>query len=166
MGLPIEKLPTMNTLKRIVKWILFTVLTILALSIAAFFLYCNSLDRVNPKTVGYYEQLKAQLKAQGHTDKLLVISSKRADWHNSILTLFGASSQSKHLSGDAVDIMVMDVNFDGKIDSMDVDIVYAILDQRIVKNKGGLGTYKSEVWIWNRQMVHLDCREKRTRWHR
>ena len=110
--------------------------------------------------------MKTGLKEQGYDDELLVISSKRANWHNNVLTLFGASSKSRHLSGDAIDIMVMDVNRDGKIDSKDVDIVYAILDRKILRNNGGLGTYKSEIGIWNRQMVHLDCRQTRTRWHR
>lgn len=99
-------------------------------SIATFVLYCNSLGQVNPKTIGYYGQLKTELKSQGYADKLLVISSKRADWHNNILTLFGASSKSRHLHGDAIDIMVMDVNADGGLNSKDVDIVFSILDKK------------------------------------
>lgn len=156
----------MNRLKKILKWTLWTLLTIIFLSIIIFFWYCNSLDKINPLTVVYYGELKTELIRQGHKDKLLVISSKRANWHNNMLTLFGASSKSRHLSGDAIDIMVLDVNGDGEIDSKDVDIVYKILDNKIIKNKGGLGTYKSEIGIWNRQMVHLDCRQKKTRWHR
>jgi uncharacterized protein YcbK (DUF882 family) len=156
----------MNKLKTILKWTLWTLLTIVSLSILIFFWYCNSLEKVNPLTVIYYGEIKTELIRQGHKDKLLVISGKRANWHNQILTLFGASSKSRHLDGDAIDIMVLDVNSDGEIDSKDVDIVYKILDKKIIKNKGGLGTYKSEIGIWNRQMVHLDCRQKRTRWHR
>jgi uncharacterized protein YcbK (DUF882 family) len=156
----------MTRFKKILKWALWTLSTIIFLSIIIFFWYCNSLDKVNPLTVIYYGELKTELIKQGHKDKLLVISSKRANWHNQILTLFGASSKSRHLSGDAIDIMVLDVNGDGEINSKDVDIVYKILDNKIVKDKGGLGTYKSENGIWNRQMVHLDCRQKRTRWHR
>src|SRR5687768_11247832 len=151
----------MNRLKKILKGTLWTLLTIISLSIIIFFWYCNSLDKVNPLTVVYYGELKTELIKQGHKDKLLVISSKRANWHNQVLTLFGASSKSRHLSGDAIDIMVLDVNGDGEIDSKDVDIVYKILDNKIIKNKGGLGTYKSETGIWNRQMIHLDCRQKK-----
>ena len=62
--------------------------------------------------------------------------------------------------------MVMDVNDDGHMNAEDVDIVYKLLDEKIVKGTGGLGTYKSEWGIWNRQMVHLDCRQKRMRWRR
>ena len=156
----------MKTLKRIVKWTLCIILTNSILFITTFFLYSNSLDHVSPSTIRYYGQLKTELKKQGYAEKLLVISGKRADWHNNILTMFGASSKSRHLTGDAIDVMVMDVNADGKIDSHDVDIVYATLDKKILRGKGGLGTYKSETGIWNRQMIHLDCRPKRTRWHR
>jgi uncharacterized protein YcbK (DUF882 family) len=156
----------MKRLKRVIKWTVFTILTVLIVSISTFLLYCNSFDQVNPTTIELYGQLKTELKKKGYDDKLLVISSKRASWHNNILTLFGASSKSRHLGGDAIDFMVLDVNGDGEFDSNDVDIVYTILDKTIIRNKGGLGTYKSEAGIWNRQMIHLDCRPNRTRWHR
>ena len=156
----------MKRLWKIIKWPLYILITIAALSVAVFFLYCNSLRQIDPLTITYYEQLKRELKTQGYKDNLLVISSKRARWHNKLLTPFGASSTSRHLKGDAIDIMVLDVNGDGTSNLTDVDIVYQLLDHSIVRNTGGLGTYKSEPWIWNRQMVHLDCRKKKTRWHR
>lgn len=49
---------------------LWSVTVLLALSVAAFFLYCNSLSAVNPITIGYYEQLKILLKEQGHRDQV------------------------------------------------------------------------------------------------
>jgi uncharacterized protein YcbK (DUF882 family) len=156
----------MRKIKVLLKWSLWTIIFLLVLSIAVFYFYCNSLKKVNPLTVSYYEQLKAELKKQGLNNGLVVMSSKRANWHNHILTFFGAASNSRHLSGDAIDILVLDVNNDQEINGKDVDITYEILDSKIVKNKGGLGIYKSEVGIWNRQMIHLDCRENRTRWSR
>jgi uncharacterized protein YcbK (DUF882 family) len=141
-------------------------LSLIGALVAIFFLYCNSLSNVNPLTISYYNQLKKALGNQGYQNRLIVISSKRVPWHNQLLTLFGASSKSRHLTGDAIDIMVWDVNDDGEIDSNDVDIVYNTLDEKILKNTGGLGTYKTESGIWNTQMVHLDCRQKRTRWNR
>ena len=156
----------MQILRRIIKRIFLLLFGVISLLVAVFLLYCNSLENVNPVTVGYYTQLKASLKAKGYNDNLLVISSKRAKWHNEVLTLFGASSTSRHLSGEAIDIMVMDVNDDGIMDARDVEVVYTILNSEIVKNKGGLGVYKSEPGIWNRQMVHLDCRDRKARWSR
>ncbi|MDN5214735.1 DUF882 domain-containing protein [Fulvivirgaceae bacterium BMA12] len=153
-------------LKRIFKWVLGIIGVTLMLFSTFFFFYANTLKGVNPKTISYYYQLKTELKAKGYKDQLIIISSQRAAWHNQLLTLFGAATKSRHLRGDAIDIMVLDVNADGIIDGKDVDIVYILLDREIVKNTGGLGTYQSERWIWNRQMIHVDCRQKKARWHR
>jgi uncharacterized protein YcbK (DUF882 family) len=156
----------MKIIKSLLKSSLWTIFTLAMLSIIIFYSYCNSLKNVNPTTIEYYEKLKAELKNRGLNDGLIVISSKRANWHNQLLTYFGAASNSRHLSGDAIDIMVLDVNHDKRINIQDVDIVYEILDSKIVLNKGGLGIYKSEDGFWNRQMIHLDCRENKTRWSR
>ncbi|MEO1050904.1 MAG: DUF882 domain-containing protein [Bacteroidota bacterium] len=121
---------------------------------------------MHPTTKAYYAQLKKELVKQGYKDRLMVISGKRPKWWNSILTNFGAAKKSQHLKGNAIDILVLDVNDDGKKDTKDVDIVYRILNQKIIGNKGGIGTYKTEKVIWNRQMVHIDCRGYRARWHR
>ena len=127
---------------------------------------CASLKKVNPITKNYYNELKAELIAQGYEANLIIISSKRAKWFNNILTKFGAARNSQHLDGNAIDILVMDVNSDRKKNGEDVDIVYNILNDKIIKNNGGIGTYKNEKRIWNRQMVHFDCRGHRARWHR
>ena len=156
----------MKIVKRILKWMAVILAGAVGIAILTFFFYCNSLDDVNPIIVSYYQKLKQELQKQGYKSKTLVISGKRARWHNRILTAFGASSKSQHLSGDAIDILVLDVNEDGKINSSDVDIVSQILDKEIIKKKGGLGTYKNENWIWNSQMVHFDTRETMARWHR
>ena len=82
-----------------------------------------------------------------------------------MLTAFGAARNSQHLRGNALDIMVMDVNNDRVMDQRDVQIVVKILEQ-MIGDEGGIGTYTSEKWLWNRQMVHIDCRGKRARWSR
>jgi uncharacterized protein YcbK (DUF882 family) len=156
----------MRLLTRILKYTLWTIATILFIAILTFFLYNNSFRNVNPTTVAYYTDLKEILVKEGFRDKLLVISTKRDNWHNELLIKFGASSKSRHLDGDAIDILVLDVNDDGQMDGKDVDIVYQIIDKQILKGKGGLGTYKTEDWIWNRQMIHMDCRQGSSRWNR
>ena len=87
--------------------------------------------------------------------------------HNYIqVKLSGAAKKSRHLSGDAIDFIVFDVNKDGIANRKDVDIVYKILDEIIIKNNGGIGTYKNEVSFIDRQMIHIDCRGYRARWDR
>ena len=63
-------------------------------------------------------------------------------------------------------LLFFDVNDDGKSDSKDVDIVFEILDKDIIKNKGGIGTYKNEHSFIDRQMIHIDCRGYGGRWAR
>lgn len=103
----------------------------------------------------------------GYKPRLLVISTKRFGFHNRIQVKFsGAAAKSRHLDGDAIDFIVLDVNDDGKRNSKDVDIVTAILEKEIMKNKGGIGTYKNEKSFPSHQMVHIDCRDKKGRWSR
>src|SRR4030095_15088431 len=125
-------------MKRFLKIITAVILVVMAV----FFLYCNNTALANKKTVAFYNQLKNTLQNSGYKTRLLVISTQRVGWHNYIQTKFThAAKKSKHLTGDAIDFLVFDINSDGKSDSADVNIVTIILDRRIVKNFGGLGTY-------------------------
>ena len=130
-----------------------------------FFAYANNLRGLDDTTLHYLHQLKHQLKTQGYQARLIVISAKRAQWHNHLLTAFGAAKNSQHLSGKAIDIVVLDVNDDGQAGHEDVDIVVAQLE-KLIGTKGGIGTYKSEKYFWDRQMVHFDSRGYKARWHR
>mgnify|MGYP001792197229 CR=1 FL=1 len=151
--------------KKIFRYLLVILFSLLLLSSAYFFLYANSLRGVNQQIVKYYDQLKQELVKQGYRPALVVISARRAAWHNDILTSFGAARNSQHLKGNALDLMVLDVNADGSMDRKDVMIVRKILE-KLIGDQGGIGTYLSEEWFWNRQMIHIDCRGKRARWER
>ena len=132
-----------------------------------FFVLLNNLSWVDNKTVSYYKELKKILRDRGYNSNLLVISTKRFALHNNIQVKYsGAASKSRHLRGDAIDFLVLDINNDGKRNSKDVDIVAGILENEIMKDKGGIGTYKNEKSFIDRQMIHIDCREKKARWSR
>lgn len=146
-------------------WKLIIIATTITLGI--FFLYLNNTSLVNPQTKQFYIDLKKQLSKNGYSTKLLVISTKRVKWHNDIQVKFSsAAKDSKHLAGDAIDFIVFDINKDGISNYKDVDEVYKILDEKIIINKGGIGTYKNEKGFINRQMIHIDCRGYKARWHR
>lgn len=137
------------------------------MSLALFFFYCNNTKLVDPKIRAFYNDLKDSLKSNGYSVRLVVISTKRAKWHNDIqVTFSGAAKDSRHLHGDAIDFLVFDLNGDGKSNNIDVDIAFNILDKFIVKDKGGVGTYKGENSFVNRQMIHIDCRGYKSRWAR
>lgn len=142
-------------------------LAILLIITSVFMFYCNNTRLVDSKTVSFYHQLKDSLQRIGFSTRLLVISTKRFKWHNNIQEKFsGAARKSRHLVGDAIDFIVFDINKDGNSDKKDVDLVYDILDKQIVKDKGGIGTYKNEKGFINRQMIHIDCRGYKARWTR
>jgi len=142
-------------------------LVIVMLFCSLFICYLNNTKLVNPKTLSFYNELKKVLKQNGYSTHLIVISTKRFKWHNKLQVIFnGAAPKSRHLVGDALDFVVFDINGDGNSDSKDVDIVYTLLDKQIIKDKGGIGTYKGKNNFFNRQMIHIDCRGYRSRWNR
>jgi len=115
----------------------------------------------------FYSQLKKELEKSDYAPNFFVISAKRYGWDNGFLSEFGsAAKNSKHLNGEAIDLLVFDVNKDGESNTEDVDIVFKILSEKIVKNKGGIGTYKKGSNFLSRQMVHFDCRGYWARWHK
>lgn len=129
-------------------------------------IYCNSLIGVDATVKQYYQELKVELKKRKLKTRFFVISGRRFPPDNWLLNKFGgASSKSRHLKAEAIDIIILDVNDDGIINTTDVDLVYNILDKIIVANKGGVGTYKKASGFFSRQMIHFDCRGKKARWH-
>ena len=149
------------------KWLFRIVIFSFAPALLIFVFYCNNLSLVNKQTVSFYNELKKELKDHGYKPTLLVISTKRIPFHNNIqVKLSGAASKSKHLDGDAIDFLVFDVNDDGKRNSKDVDIVTELLENKVMKDRGGIGIYKNERSFIDRQMIHIDCREKKGRWSR
>jgi uncharacterized protein YcbK (DUF882 family) len=103
---------------------------------------------------------------KGYRDNLLVVCTKRSGWINFILVKVSqAAPGSRHLKGEALDFLVLDINSDGKINSENVDIVHKIQDREIIVDKGGIGTYKHEN-VFTAQLVHIDCRGYRARWNK
>ena len=129
--------------------------------------YACSLIGVNEEVKDHFSKLKLEIVKQNYSPSFYVISGRRWKLDNYLLSkIGGAASNSKHKKGQAMDLIVFDVNNDGKSDAQDVTIVYKILDKKIIDKKGGIGTYKKESGFFNKQMIHFDCRGSRARWHR
>ena len=92
-----------------------------------------------------------------------VISGRRWALDNYILNKFAGAAKKV---SNAIDIIVLDVNGDGEINGNDVDLIYTILNKKIIRDFGGIGTYKNGKGFFSRQMVHFDCRGKKARWNR
>jgi uncharacterized protein YcbK (DUF882 family) len=145
--------------------IVYTILIIFVILISCFGFFFNNLNTVSPVARSYYDQLKEKLAAKGYSVNTIVICAKRPYWINKLLVKYNyAAPKSRHLKGDAIDLLVLDINKDGTVDAADIDIVYSILDKEIIRNKGGIGTYKKARFILNRQMIHFDARGVGKRW--
>jgi uncharacterized protein YcbK (DUF882 family) len=129
--------------------------------------YFNNISGVDPQTQRYYAELKSKLIEKGFLDNIIVVSGTRWKWHNDLLHYFetGAAKQSFHLKSKAIDIIVRDVNDDGKSNKEDVLIVKELLENEIVGSEGGVGIYLKSNNFFSRQMVHFDCRGYRARWN-
>lgn len=157
------KARTITIIKKLSK-IVFICLLVLGLYIA----FTHTLIGVNKQEIAYYTALKSQIKAKGYAPNFWIISTIRPKFFNDFLVYInnGAARKSRHITGDAIDLVVLDVNQDGKTDKEDVRIVKNILAEDIIQNKGGIGTYTSESNFFSRQMVHFDCRGNGARWER
>jgi len=147
----------METIKKVLIFFSLVILFVL--------IYSSSLIGVDDDVKNFLSELKIELKKENLSTNLFVISGRRWKLDNYILTkINGAASKSQHLKGKAIDIIILDINKDGKINSKDVDIVYQILDEKIVKDYGGIRRYK--FGKINQQMIHFDSRGKKARWNR
>lgn len=70
----------------------------------------------------------------------------------------GGASMSRHLYGEALDLVIGDINQDGHYSDEDKKIVLRILDQEIIRDAGGIGRYPGT------RSVHLDVRGYKARW--
>ncbi len=68
------------------------------------------------------------------------------------------ASKSRHIKGEAVDIVIQDINLDGKSNQDDKTIVYDLLNKEIIGDTGGIGKYPGTM------SIHYDVRGKRARW--
>jgi len=69
----------------------------------------------------------------------------------------GAGS-SKHIKGQAIDMVIEDINKDGKYTEKDKEIVLEIVDKKVIRDKGGIGRYPGT------KTVHIDTRGTKARW--
>ena len=70
----------------------------------------------------------------------------------------GGASLSRHLKGQALDLQIGDINNDGYANQKDKTIVLDFLENKIIKNEGGIGKYPGTM------SVHFDVRGYRARW--
>ena len=101
-------------------------------------------------------ELREELNRRNYrVDGFKVNSGYRTPYYNKEI---GGASKSRHLKGEAVDMVILDVDKDGKYTSADKQIVLEILEQQVIRNDGGIGRYPGT------KIVHMDTRGYRARW--
>ncbi|MBK9452966.1 MAG: DUF882 domain-containing protein [Bacteroidetes bacterium] len=68
------------------------------------------------------------------------------------------ATKSRHQFGEAIDLLVGDVNRDGRADEDDKAPLLKMLDEKIIGNAGGVGKYPGS------HVIHMDVRGFRARW--
>ncbi len=89
------------------------------------------------------------------TDELLVNYGFR---HPALNFRAGGVQHSRHQWGEAIDLVVGDVNRDGLRDDADKKLLIEVLDKKIIANGGGVGRYPGT------PIIHMDVRGHRARW--
>jgi len=68
------------------------------------------------------------------------------------------AKMSRHIHGEAIDIRIYDIDGNGRYDKKDKEIVLRILENKVIKNQGGIGRYPGT------RAVHFDVRGYQARW--
>ncbi len=102
-------------------------------------------------------ELRQWLDQQGYDAQTLSVRS--AYRSPSINWTKGGATLSRHMSGDALDLEIGDINRDGTYSPEDKEIVERICDVRFIGNKGGIGRYPGS------RVLHIDLRGHRARWN-
>ncbi len=102
-------------------------------------------------------ELQEELEKMGHNkNAFYIVNGHRHPRYNEGV---GGASLSRHIKGEAVDISIGDINRDGQSNQEDKKIVLDLLENKIIKNEGGIGLYPGT------KSVHYDVRGKRARWN-
>ncbi|MEM9547719.1 MAG: D-Ala-D-Ala carboxypeptidase family metallohydrolase [Bacteroidota bacterium] len=71
----------------------------------------------------------------------------------------GGAKLSRHIQGEAIDLYIQDIDNSGHYSKKDKAIVLKLLEDIIIKDKGGIGLYPGT------RVVHFDVRGYRARWN-
>jgi len=112
---------------------------------------------IHPKLFYKTLELLDELNRLGYNEDGFVIASGHR--HPAYNEKIGGAKLSRHIKGEAVDISIYDIDGDSYTDKRDKQIVLDILDQTIIKDKGGIGLYPGT------DNVHYDVRGTKARWN-
>jgi uncharacterized protein YcbK (DUF882 family) len=112
---------------------------------------------MNKKAIHKLLELQNELRKMGYNPNAMVVTNghRPPDYNEAIK----GANRSHHITGEAVDITVYDIDKNGIANMKDKKIVLELLDKKIIKNIGGVGLYPGT------QALHFDVRGKKARWN-
>lgn len=105
--------------------------------------------------------IETRLAQKGYKGGFIIISQKRHQWYNSLLT--NSIDRSNHLKGLAMDLWVMDLDGNGKWERNDIDLMVETIneiDREHPELAGWINTYTDKGFMASR-MVHFDIGGRR-----
>lgn len=113
---------------------------------------------IDPKVLKKFLSLQQEMEKQGLDPQAFqIICAHRHPRYNARIN---GVSNSRHVLGQAIDLMVKDVNQDGRYTDADKDMVLKLLEEKIIRDMGGIGRYPGT------RVVHFDTRGHRARWNK
>jgi len=120
-----------------------------------------SYRHLDPDVVAKKNRLTRSLIAQGYRPRYIVLSGYRPPWLNQIMPL--SARKSSHMKGQAIDLLIFDINGNYRFDNEDLKIVSNTLDaidRKHPEHRGGVGLYHNSF----PRMVHFDVSGKHRHW--
>lgn len=111
---------------------------------------------IDPRILYKVIELRTALKEEGWNENGFHVNYGYR--HPALNVAVGGAPVSRHISGDALDIVVDDINMDGSRNATDKKILLVLCEERLIADRGGIGRYPGT------QVVHIDLRGKRARW--
>lgn len=111
----------------------------------------------NPKVKRKVELIKRSLEKHGYAPNWIVVSEKRSKFINSLLP--NSAKKSHHLTGDAIDVFVFDVDGDGHFNKADLNLVKKhnrLVERAHPELRGAFGTYTNT--LTSSRTIHFDTR--------
>ena len=111
----------------------------------------------NPKVKRKVQLIKQSLKDHGYAPNWIVVSEKRSKFVNRLLP--NSAKKSHHLTGDAIDVFVFDVDGDGHFNNADLKLVKKhnrLVEKSHPELRGAFGTYTNT--ITSSRTIHFDTR--------
>jgi len=100
--------------------------------------------------------LQYELEKQGYDHNAFYINfGHRSPQCNDLV---GGANGSRHMRGQAVDIVIKDIDQNGITNDEDKQIVLDIVENKIIGDKGGVGRYPGSM------VIHFDTRGYKARW--